>query len=256
MNRTALVLCFSIFSVLSCTGEAPPAPVGQTVPVKEGGMVWNKWETPNFVVLSIDFSFGDRIRQVAERRMSAIFGDLGLEVRRLPVKCKIVCVPDSEKLSRFFGIEVPKCEVRRDPSGAVSDISVWMDHASEGELAGLVASACLHDRPEFLRLGVSGLMRSPSDVSSTIRSASDPSLAFLAGGKASLPESVAFCLFLRREFGIDVFSEVLGGDSPVAVCGFSDLSSMRKSFGRYLESLKFDLESGRTPSGYLRIGRR
>lgn len=256
MKRIALAFCAALFSVLSCADEAPPAPAPSIVPVKDAGMVWNKWETPNFVVLSIDFSFGERVKNLAERKMSTVLDDLGIGPRRMPVKCKIVCVRDREMLSKFFGIDAPRCESRRDASGSVSEISVWMDQASEGELAGLIASACLHDRSEFIRLGVAGLMRSPSEVSGIIRSASEPSLLFLAGGPATVQESVAFCLFLRREFGIGIFSEVLDGDPPALACGFDDLASMRRSFGRYLENLKSDLESGRTPPGYLRIGRK
>ena len=238
---------FLFFLSTTCfAGEFDPLP-GATKATE--GMVWNKWETDNFVVLSIYYDFGNRLRRSIEVLKSELCGQIGLEDVSLPVKCKVVCVPDTATLKRFFSIDRPDFEVRKDGSGSVSEIAVWVDEAYS--LDPLIASVCLNGRASFLVNGVPVLLGNASEVSSIV-SSSKPSVDFLwDGGAAGRAESASVCLFVRREFGPEAFSAVLRGIPVDAACGFPDRLSFEKTFAKYLENLRGDLDSGKTPEGYL-----
>jgi hypothetical protein len=213
------------------------------------GMVWNKWETENFVILSIDYDFGNSLRSSIEGFRSDLCRRIGLEDASLPVKCKLVCVPDRRTLKRFFSIDEPAFEVRLDNSGSVSEMAIWLDEGSNLDLP--VASVCLHGKPEFLVAGIPGLLSGSEGVSSMVGS-SDSSVGFLwDGGAAKSSESVAVCLFVRREFGRAALSRILDGVPVDVACGFQERASFEKTFARYLDNLKSDMESGKTPETYL-----
>lgn len=237
----SVFLCFSSYA-----GETATLP-GVTKAID--GLVWNKWETDNFIVLSIDYDYGGRLRNSIEKIKAEVCRKVGIGEVSFPVKCKVVCVPDMATLKRFFSMEGPGFEVREDASGSVSEIAIWIDE--ESFLDPLLASVCLHDRPTFLREGVSVLLSGPSEVSAAVL-ASDGSVDFLWGGGDAKPaESAAVCLFVRGEFGREIFSEMLGGTSAEVAVGFPDRSSFEKTFARYLANLKADLKSGKTPDVYL-----
>lgn len=213
------------------------------------GMVWNKWETDNFVILSINYDFGNSLRSSIEGFKSDLCRRIGLEDSTLPVKCKIVCVSDRQMLKRFFSIDEPAFEVRLGNSGLVSEMAIWIHEGSD--LDSLVASVCLHGKPEFLVQGISGLLSGSEKVSSMIKS-SNSSVEFLWDDEVAKPsESLAVCLFVRREFGRVAFLKLFEGISADVVCGFSERISFEKTFARYLENLKRDLKSGKTPETYL-----
>jgi hypothetical protein len=215
------------------------------------GIVWNKWETDNFVILSIDFEFGKKLKSRVEKMKSEFFHSFGLRDNNLPVKCKIVCVPDPSILKKFFSLESPKYELRKDESGEIDEIAIWIDESRFDELPFLVASSCLLDSPEFISKGLPSLVYlSPSKISELIQS-SEGTLNL--DSDSTLGHSLLACLFFRKEFGSANFSRIVSGQVPWVVCGFSDKESLVSSLERYSSNLKLDLKYGKTPNYYLKL---
>lgn len=215
------------------------------------GMVWNKWETDNFIVLSIDFEFGRSLKSKIERIKSEFCRSWGLPDDDLPVKCKVVCVPNPSTLKKFFSLESPKFELRKDESGGVVEISIWVDEDRSSELPYLIGSSCLQESPAFVNKGLPKFISlSPSEISDAILSADDyPSIDDL---NPSIGNSLLVCLFFRKEFGLATFSKIIGGKNPWEACGFADRESLASSMERYSSNLKSDLKYGKTPSHYLK----
>lgn len=264
--KNALVFLFFLVGFAQVDSAPVPVPFyeADSMPSVKG-MVWNKWETDNFVILSIGRSFGDAIRSEIEDCRSELCVKWGVADVGFPVKCKVVCVSDPSMLKQFFSLDAPKFEVRRDSAGNVSELVVWIDEERSSSLEGLLAYVCLHDSSVFLKRGVpaivglsaeqiSDVVLSSSSLGSAIFFVSDSDLKSLDPKQLSSidGESVVACLFLRREFGDLAFSAVASGASPESVCGFADRDSMMKSFQRYSDNLKSDLKSGRTPYSYLK----
>lgn len=253
-----------LFILLSASamGEGLPFPSSDSVAVrKTEGMVWNKWETENFVVLSIDFAFGKALKSSVESDRRSVCESWGVSVATMPVKCKLVCVPDAKILSELFSIDSPRCEIRRDGSSAPKEIAIWMDQPRSRALRGLILSVSLHDAPPYIQRGTCALASAEFSVS--IPSLSDPSFGVFSlpkGGLSGLDraaratfdgESAVLCLLARREFGKLVFSELSRGVAPSVATGFRDEKSFLDTAKRYFSNLKDDVQSGRTPASYL-----
>jgi len=234
--------------------ENLPLPVSAADSPPESTMVWNKWETDNFIILSIDYDSGLNLKSCVEDMKLDFCRSWGVQDRPLPVKCKIVVVPDPSILKKFFSLEFPRQEVRNE-SGKVREIAIWLDNSRRSELKSLIASVCLYDRAPFLRTGVPAIMSSsPSEISETILSIPDRPLVFFGSDdKSSEGVSVLSCLFFRKEFGLATFARIVAdnGIAPEKICGFSDRNSLESSISRYCENLKSDLKSGKTPKSYL-----
>ena len=255
-----------LFLVLSASalGEELPFPSEEASQVAKAteGLVWNKWETDNFVILSIDFDFGDAIRSSLELERSSVCAAWGVDDSNLPVKCKLVCVPDKKLLRDLFAIDRPECEIRRGESSGPKEMAIWLDQGSVSSLRGLLLSVSLHGAPPCVQRGVDLL--ASSDADKEIASLSSPSFAGVFSSTSESvrvmapkdktvfdKESATLCLFVRREFGARAFSGLSKGTSPEYVCGFPDEKSFAETISRYFVNLKEDLQSGRTPASYL-----
>lgn len=251
---------FSLVFFLSLSGtlfaDDLPFPASSMDQASTDGMVWNKWETENFIVLSIDFGFGRELKSSLESIRSDFCDSWGVPEKSLPVKCKVVCVPDQSLLKKFFSLEFPKCEIRTGSDSRL-EISIWLDQIRSRELPGLVASACLHDRALFLKNGIPAIIScSPSEISEFVLS-SGPISSVLYGEndrKSICGADLAACLFFRNEFGLMTFSRVVldNGQRPDEVCGFPNRQKLEETMERYLDNLKSDLKSGKTPDSYLK----
>lgn len=215
------------------------------------GLVWNKWETDNFIVLSIDFSYGNKLKGSIENKKKELFKSLEVDDKRLPFKCKIICVQNPRMLKKFFSLDHPKFEIREN------EMAIWIDQERIHFLKGLLAGVCFYDKPLFLREGLSVIM-SDSEYASDIIVSSDfsPACDIFSVSETS-PDirsgSAIVCLLIRREFGIRVLSRILSldGADPISVCGFENSEVMNNVIKVYSENLRSDLKSGRTPSWYL-----
>lgn len=253
----------------SASGAQPPVPIAVSKPSGLEGLVWHKWETDHFAVLSLDRSEGQRLKASLEdvrRDALARWGIRGSD----KFFCKLVCVPDAEMLTRLFGLKEPRCEVRKSSDGKVDLVAIWIDEARISSLGSLVVESELSfgSFPAFMVRGVPLLERSPSAVRQLISRAPDTAFASIADEKksAELVKSDAagfdsscalLCLMLRREYGPSGFALAASGSasSLPARLGFPSEADMDKTFARYRSNLLKDIRDSKTPDEYLSLGR-
>jgi len=270
--RMLVALALSALMALSAMGQAPfPTvdPMRKAPPGLEG-LVWNKWDTNHFSVISLDESSGRSLKSEIESLRQDVLSRWGLRGSE-SFFCKLVCVPDAEMLRKLFGLQEPKCEVRKSASGGEDCIAIWIDSGRIDLLPSLVAEADISwgGGPLFLQRGVSVLERSPTSIKSVISSASElPLVAVTDSSKSSEAfkkdigafdaTSASLCLLIRREYGKRAVG-IASGDAKVPLysrIGFDSQSDFEKTFARYRVNLLKDLASGSTPDEYLGSGPR
>lgn len=254
MRTIALLIAF--LATLSFGAEVPMPAADRDPPPGLEGLVWNKWDTPNFIVISLDKGQGSSMRGEAESVRSSLIERWSLASPKR--ECKIVCVPDAVMLKRLFGLSDPRCEVSRSESGDFR-AAIWIDIPRIDMLPSLVAEAELSsgDHAPFVARGVpilelpaakarGVLLNSPAVPLASVLAATDKAdAAAVAGNSAFL------CLLVRREFGSAAFARVAPSPAPWRVLGFSSEEDFSANFSRYRTNLAADLKSGRTPDVYI-----
>jgi hypothetical protein len=242
-----LLLCSS----MSFASEPPRPTATREPPPGLEGLVWNKWDTPNFIVISLDKAQGSMIRSEAESVREGVLERWGLSPSER--ECKLVLVPDAVMLKRLFGLSEPRCEVKTSESGATA--AIWIDVGRFGMLPSLVAESELlsGDSASFASLGVPLLERSPSVVREGIVSAPEKPLEAILAGEGDAAESAVLCLLMRKEFGGRAFGRAARAPSAWSALGFKSEEEFASTFERYRANLLSDLKSGRTPDGYLGV---
>ncbi len=261
---------FIIF-ILFCFSAFAEETANQTAPSE---MVWNKWDTDNFIVLSIDKSQGLYLKNNIESVKSDLEKRWGIKNNKFKTQCKLLCVPDSNLLNRLFNISDPRSEVRRDSEGKVAVSAIWIDFKDADNLSCLVAPVVLDNSHNsfFVKKGISKLEESLSTLRSDFKELTPIDFKEIISikensfDKMSLEEknnfiknSAIVCLLLRREFGIDKFSQFVTSkqsESDIrSIFGFKDLDSFSKTLNRYSKNLSEDIKNNKTPDDYLKSER-
>jgi len=257
-----------VFLILALLGLSPvgqcqvPTPAlyaQRKVPADLEGLYWNKWDTKNFVVISLNKSRGSSMRRELEVVRDDVLKRWSLpEVSR--GRCKVVVVPSSKLLKRLFGLSEPKCEVSKSGEDGLES-AIWVDEERLLELSSLVVERellCGDFRP-FLKRGIPLLEGVPSQTRTELSSSSEMKISsFLNVGPDSedaevLKNSALLCLLVRKEFGSRVFGKLLSNSSAPLhdLLGFASESDLGSTYARYRANLLADLKSGRTPDEYL-----
>lgn len=236
---------------------------------------WNKWETENFIILSIEKDHGLSLKRCVESVKDECSERWGLEKTGLKAKCKVVCVRDQEMLKRFFGVDSPRAETRRDSSGKISTSAIWLDFKRIQELPSLVMFICASDgsfggNKFYVQRGMS-LLSLPSerlkselaqsgklDFAEVSSCNSDKWFSMPSQDRSSFDrKSALVCLMLRKEFGEERFLKFLLGeqnqDSVQSVYGFRDAAEFNGTLNRYSENLSKDIGEGITPDSYVTV---
>ena len=261
------LLCLVAFLALASTGRCdPPLPsqaVQAKVPSGLEGLVWNKWDTEHFVVISLDKSRGSSMRHEVESVRSDVMARWSMPDSQFK-GCKLVMVPDASMLKKLFGLSEPKCEVNISASG--TSASIWIDEERISLLPSLIAECELATGKfkTFVRRGVPILERSPARIREDLLASADLDIAAVLddSGKPRDPSaaaraSVVLCLLARREFGLSAFGKAAPDDAPAlhSVLGFATQEELSETYKRYRSNLLSDIREGKTPDKYLRAGR-
>jgi hypothetical protein len=274
--RFYLLACLGLFCIPASAEDSFKAilPEAEMVSEKEN-FTWNKWETENFIILSIEKSHGLEIKRSVESMKDSYFARWGFEGRKPSGKCKLICVPDEETLKRFFGIDAPRAEARSG-SGNFPVCAIWVDFKRLDELPSLMSFVCSSEyfssnkNRWFVQRGVSLLSlpvpKVKAEISglegldfSEISSCDHEKWLLMSPQNRSLFDrrSALVCLMLRKEFGFDRFASFLlneqGEKSVNSVYGFEDLEKFNATLRRYSENLTRDIESGSTPDSYVAV---
>jgi hypothetical protein len=236
----------------------------------DSDFVWNKWDTKNFIVLSIDKSQGLFLKRYVEDVKISFQERWGLKKYDFSTQCKILCVPDNKFLFKFFNIEQSHAEVKKNSEGLFSS-AIWVSYEEIDKIDYLISSVCLdvYSSKFFVKRGIiklenksiESLKNSLSNfneinINEVLETDENKWLSLSSDQKEKFDNAAAvLCLLLRREFGIDKFSLFVNSkqeaDDIVSIYGFSDLESFSKTLNRYAKNLSEDIKSGRTPNKYL-----
>lgn len=262
-----ILFCFSAFAEDSVKQTADY--VKQTA--SSSDMVWNKWDTDNFIILSIDKSQGLYLKHNIESIKDDFEKRWGIKNIKFEVPCKLLCVPDENMLTRFFNINEPRAETRRDSEGKIATSSIWIDFKYSNDLSYLVAPIILDnsDNLFFIKKGVSKLEESLSNIRSDLKQFSPIDFKKIimttedSFYKMSLEEKNKFikssavaCLLLRKEFGIKKFSQFISSKQSESdmksIFGFENLDAFSNTLNRYSKNLSEDILNNKTPDYYLK----
>jgi len=267
-------ICVLLFVVFSCVFTHANDIVYPTTSSKSDvdlkkNLVWNKWDTDNFIVLSIDKNQGIQLKSKADEIRLSFLSKWGLEGSIASLKCKIICTPDKDLLKELFGLDSSMYEVRTNSSGSPSLAAVWMHYASIDDLPFFIANVAVHDLSFswFLKRGLPVFEKSPSFIRSRLENLSLVPLKKIFSTtreewtKLSTQEretydlnSFLLCLLLRKELGIVRFNQFVASDQSEESLGkiygftFSNLDETLKRYAHYLCS---DIKEGKTPDEYL-----
>lgn len=270
--RFVLVFYICFIGIFASAEDVTKAILNEPSTVAEKqSFTWNKWETDNFIILSIEKDQGLVLKRMVESIKDGHFSRWGMKSQEFPVKCKLVCVPDAEMLKKFFAIDLPKSEVRKNSSGDPTLYAIWIDFQRIDELPSLISSMCVSDKNKmYVQRGLTLLSLPANKIASEISATSqvkfsdfssclsDKWLSMSSQDKSLLDRNSAIvCLMLRKEFGEQKFLRFLSSNQDEvaikSIYGFKDLGELDVTLGRYLENLKKDIGSGATPDSYLTV---
>lgn len=268
--RSFLIFTLALIAFVPQSFSQQIVPLIEKSSLREDGLAWNKWDTNNFIVLSLEKDQGLLLRDSVERIRDSFMNSWGLNPEDSLFRCKIVCVPDRKTLDKLFNIGSPKCEVRNSSDGKVSACAIWIDYESIAMLPSLIGSVSVSVSPEkippVLQNGIVSLSIYPSrtrEILGTPCSVDAKSVFGMTSeawsstkDKDMLNRKCALiCLMLRKELGIDAFSDFAKSEqdeeSIKRIFGFAGYGELSRTLDRYSLNLAEDIKNGRVPDGYL-----
>jgi len=254
LTARLVFLCALLFATV-CSATEVPSPVAPSkAPPGLEGLVWHKWDTENFTVISLDKSQGYALKREVEetradisRRWNISFKDGG--------RCKVVCVTTPEMLKKLFGLDYPRCEPR---SGEPS--ALWIDSERISLLGSLIAEVELSHggHRSFVRHGIPLVERRSKSAREDLSTASASGAESLSATPPSVSDdyrraSAFMCLMVRMELGSAAFGRAsVQSDRPLhEVLGYSSAKELSSTFSRYCSNLAEDVRSGRAPNKYI-----
>lgn len=266
-----LIAALLLFVSSSHAYEVPfPSPTAQRkAPPGLEGLVWNKWDTRHFSVLSIDKAEGKEVQSEIESERLGAIGRWSIDGSK-DFYCKLVCVKDPDMLKKMFSIDVPICEVRRKSDGTPEVAAIWIDRTRMDLLSSLLLEAELSfgEYPLYIRRGIPLIERPTRSLKSSLGLASEEpcssivdlkksELLFKTDSASFDADSAVLCLMARREFGGVRFASVVASDPAdlFGRLGFASQKDLDGTFVRYRKNLLQDLKDGKTPDDYLRSPR-
>lgn len=226
------------------------------------GLVWNKWDTKNFVIISIDKNQGLYLKNNLEKIKTNLITRWGLDDFDFSSDCKIVCVSNDKLLKRIFKLDIPKFEVRKNKDNKIELSAIWFsleDYKSDIPLLEIM-SVCMAEYqlnnkiPNFCNQGMCFLSQDPNSIKHEILKNKD-SLSNFDFSKMTDVQSAVVCLLMRKEYGQDNFIKYLNYQN-FSCYGFESEEKFRSTLDRYCVHLLEDLENNITPKHYIEINRR
>lgn len=256
-----------------------------TKPSDIEGLVWNKWETENFIILSIDPEQGWYLVQNVELIKSWLLSRWNLPDVNFSVKCKIVATPDAATLKKLFNFDQPYGEVKRDTQGRIASSSVWISFNSrplDSLLSSSLTLPVLYEvrgqtQAQFgfwVFRGMNIMNRPTPEIRDMLSRLDQQKKVFSvkdilgmneAGWLALKPEerpifdreSAALMLLLRKEMGeFNLLQFLFSPGNEAAIrdkLGYANIAELDGALKRFMTFLAIDIRSNRTPDDYLMI---
>jgi hypothetical protein len=281
-----LLVALILFTSPLATAQAPISPPQITDPEIKG-LQWNRYETSNFEILSIDKNQGDYLVANIEQIKSWLYMRWGLQDINFTPKCRVVCVPSKALFIKLFG-KSDSC-YRIDDKQAIIWLSLEDLRWKTSVVPKLLTEVCLQklEKQTGQKFGIwvhSGMSVLNSDVPQIRQNIGNINLVYTkdlkvfwskeillmtqdilnkqdSAAKAWFePECAAFCLMLIKEFGSLKFNQFLVASqiNPESalqtVYGFKGFDDFDSSFKRYMYNISCDLTGqGQkvTPNSYI-----
>lgn len=270
-------------------------PHGVSAPVDDDlkDLVWNRYTTENFVILSIDNVQGKWMSQNVETIKKWCLSRWGFPENsrgRFTKECRVFCVPNKTLLKKLFSLNQSKMEARKK-NGQLDMTVMWLvlDDKPNKTIPIFLTQVCFAEF-EFLnniqmgfwfKRGSSLLNGSISDVRQCIVNLYDKikkDIPIFTSEKMFTlteeeylketheikqvfdQEAVVLCIMLRKEFGeakLQGFLRISSKNDPQdvlrVVYGFSGYNYFDKQYIRFMRDLTTDIINEKTPDSYLKI---
>lgn len=259
-------LFFVLLSSFACAQEAVPFP-NQTkasapeIPEDLRGLVWNKWNTKNFIIISIDKDQGLYLKNNIEKTKTWLITRWGLDDFDFTGDCKIVCVSNKELLKRIFKLENSKFEIRKNKDGKIQLSAIWFSLEDKNMPTAEIMKICLaeyglaNEIPDFCNQGMCFLSRDFEFIKNNILQNKDSILDIEFSKSMTDVQAGVVCLLMRKEYGQENFIEYLKKKN-LSCYGFDNEEKFQNTLSRYCVNLLEDLKNNKTPKDYIKINRR
>jgi hypothetical protein len=290
MTRIFLTLfLFFIVGSVQATEIVYPANYAPVDPELQN-LQWNRYTTPNFVVLSIDDAQGKWLADNLEKIKTWCLTRWGFPDIKFSKECRVMCVPNRPLMKKLFNLNNSSYEIRRkDGKLEISVLWLILDDKPNKTIPNELTSVCLAEFEAqhnvklgyYIHRGMS-LLNLPQEISRQSLAALGMDVAkgetiFNSEKMFSLTEeeynklspdqqktfeqqSIALCLLLRKEFGeakMQGFFRLAARnkheDVMRLIYGFRDYRHFDQSYGRYMRDLTNDILQNKTPDSYLEI---
>ena len=254
-------------------------PAGQQVQNDFQDLVWNRYTTDNFTILSIENKQGKWLSYNIENIKNWCLKRWGLPNIKFEKECRIMVVPNKELLKKLFNISESKYEARI-VDGKLEIIALWLALDSEEDLVDTVpyfVTICsmLEIDEKFntksnilLTKGMAELNRSLVKIKENLKvvNIDDKDIVGVFNldvkkiSQDDLNKSLIISLMLRKEFGESKFLRFLFSnkntkDSLGLIYGF-DPDSFSKSYNRYCKDISKEIKDNKVPDFYLQVEKR
>jgi len=291
------IFLFFVISFFYCdTANAQieyPSGVSATTDNDLKDLVWNRYTTDNFVILSIDDAQGKWLSENIETIRKWCLSRWGFPEdshRKFSKECRIFCVPDKQLLKKLFSLGQAKTEIRKKDNQLNMTV-MWLvlDDKPSKIISPYLTQVCLAEFEStnnvsfgfWFKRGASLLNGTVPDVRQQMvdlsNSISKNRPMFTSEKMFTLKEdeyleesvenkkifdqeSVALCIMLRKEFGeaklqgmLRISSKNNPQDVLRVVYGFSGYSHFDKRYIQFMRDLTGDVVREKTPDAYLDI---
>lgn len=240
---------------------------------------WHKFNTQNFVVLSIDESQGKKLANNIEKVKKQSLSRWGIPKGELfSAECRVFST-DKSLMKKLFQLDSSKVEIKRN-QGKIEISVIW---TTPEDIPISISEVCLAEYNQkydnkisyCLLRGMCLLNGSVDSIKSKLNYKSGYlyysknlfGMTFNKWEELSIEskqlfdkESIILCLFLRKEFGevklhqfFEAEKSLSSEESLKFVYGFSDYKKFDSSFMIYMKDLCSDILLGKTPDSYLEI---
>lgn len=279
MKKIFLLLSFIFCSF--CNGQEVEQKV-QNVPaptevkdLETKDLVWNKWETKNFIILSIDKSQGLYLKNNIERIKTEVITKWGLNDFDFASDCKLVCVTNKDLLKKLFKLDNSRSEIRKDSSGKITLSVIWF--YLDEDINSKITDICLGEIeqnsknkiPLFCKKGISRLNQNIDNIkkdlcdksllkinSKDVISKKIEDLSKIENLDLYEKQCALLCLLFRKEYGQENFLRYLNNNDLEKSFGIIKFEDLDKILAKYSENLINDLENNKVPKEYIIINRR
>jgi hypothetical protein len=232
-------------------------------------LIWNRYQTDNFTILSIDKKQGEYLFKNIENIKKQCLKRWGLKDTVISKDCRIMLTPNKELLRRLFGLQSHRIEFRDNVA------AIWLDAEDSNyfnnSVNEIITEVCLRDLDPTLSFtaykGMSKLNTSLDNIKQILSRVGEtqPGTNFLKVTEKDYQkmsqenkdkfdtESLLFCLMLKKEFGETKLLEYFLGKNE-KICGF-DSKSLSGSYNRYYRDIFKELKENKIPDSYLNIGK-